>query len=598
MSRLCTIGLLLAAVLCGAATTLAQSSGSAAGSLPVGQTFNCAAPQYANLNACLDAAKAYVGNGNGGADKAVGIYLPATTMSLAGPYTLVGGMQIIGQYPRIEYIAGTSADLNMIPNGGTWIDCGGNACFSGSGLRGVVLQDLGFKDWGSGALATFGGDNLDGIAFSVLRDLIGIGSTTLGATDAGFVLYNIQHVEGDHLNFFDVNSGLRLISQGPGTNGLCPANSVFKDVYTYTYAKSAATGNNGVSKAGLLIEALDHSGTASCALAYLKFIRPQVNSYNGDNTGYGIALIGTATVSPVTFNDIDSADVEGALGYGIYYGVGSSNNHSTIAGTALTGTPIAGVYNGGAFNFTDSKSNTLTVSDNDSNHQSAYSGTFASVAAGTRGFFYNGPSGGFQLNSDYAWLAQGMTFGNFASGQLAAEWDGSATTPIFTDSTGKDGIFFAHAANAVEIVGNNIEDAYFAPASMSTSGSIFAGALPSGGTQTATTLCEYTLSTFYAFGPCSSLRKYKKNIRTLGLALPEVMKLHPVSYTWKATGQKQIGFVAEEMEQIDPRNVEYDKGKLVGVQYDHMVALLTKAIQEQQKEIEDLQSRISRIQVQ
>ena len=469
-----------------------------------GQSFNCASPQYANLNACLDAAKAYVGNANGGTDKAVYVYLPATTMSLAGPYTLVGGMQIIGEYPRIEYISGTSADLNMIPNGGTWIDCGGNACFSGSGLRGVVLEDLGFKNWGSGALATFGGDNLDGIAFSVLRDLIGIGSTTLGATDAGFVLYNIQHVEGDHLNFFDVNSGLRLISQGPGTNGLCPANSVFKDVYTYTYAKSAATGNNGVTKAGLLVEALDHSGTASCALAYLKFIRPQVNAYNGDNTGYGIALIGTSTVSPVTFIDIDSADIEGGLGYGLYYGVGSSNNHSTIAGAALTGTPIAGVYNGGSFNFTESDSNTLTVSDNDSNHQSAYSGTFASVTAGTRGFFYNGPSGGFQLNSDYGWLAQGMTFGNFGSGQLAAEWDGTAATPIFTDSTGKDGIFFAHAANAVEIVGNNVEDAYFAPTSMSTSGSVFAGAAPSGGTLTTTPLCNYTLSTFNSFAPCGT----------------------------------------------------------------------------------------------
>lgn len=120
------------------------------------------------------------------------------------------------------------------------------------------------------------------------------------------------------------------------------------------------------------------------------------------------------------------------------------------------------------------------------------------------------------------------------------------------------------------------------------------GAAPAGGTLTGTALCSYTLSTFFSFAPCASLRQYKSHVRSLGLAVPEVLKLHPVSYTLKATGEKQLGFIAEEVEKVDPRNSTYDRaGKLIGVQYSNMVALLTKAIQEQQAEIEALKKEIA-----
>jgi len=36
----------------------------------------------------------------------------------------------------------------------------------------------------------------------------------------------------------------------------------------------------------------------------------------------------------------------------------------------------------------------------------------------------------------------------------------------------------------------------------------------------------------------------------------------------------------------------YASGELTGVQYDHMVALLTKAMQEQQAQIKDLQEQV------
>ena len=101
-----------------------------------------------------------------------------------------------------------------------------------------------------------------------------------------------------------------------------------------------------------------------------------------------------------------------------------------------------------------------------------------------------------------------------------------------------------------------------------------------------------TYNGLYVMALCTSLRKYKGNIRNLSPSLAEVMKLAPVSYVSKTNGNGEIGFVAEDVEKVDKRLSTYDKGELVGGQYDHMVALLTKAIQEQQAQIHDLRQEI------
>lgn len=119
------------------------------------------------------------------------------------------------------------------------------------------------------------------------------------------------------------------------------------------------------------------------------------------------------------------------------------------------------------------------------------------------------------------------------------------------------------------------------------------------------------------FGNCSSLRKLKFDIRKLngalyepfGSALLEVSRLHPISYTSKTdtrlnrdgsrTQLREIGFIAEDIEKLDSRLSTYDEhGDLVGVEYSHMTALLTKAIQEQQKEIDQLKEVIQTLQAQ
>ena len=73
-------------------------------------------------------------------------------------------------------------------------------------------------------------------------------------------------------------------------------------------------------------------------------------------------------------------------------------------------------------------------------------------------------------------------------------------------------------------------------------------------------------------------------------------RLHSVCHCQvrKTDGRREAGFIAEDVEKLDPRFATYDRdGKLEGVDYGHMIALLTKALQEQQAEIESLKAQVA-----
>jgi hypothetical protein len=100
----------------------------------------------------------------------------------------------------------------------------------------------------------------------------------------------------------------------------------------------------------------------------------------------------------------------------------------------------------------------------------------------------------------------------------------------------------------------------------------------------------------------ASDRKLKKNIRPLDqYGLVEVLKLRPVMYDWKEEkrGCNNIGFIAQEVQELIPEVVNESimlNGKegetKLGVEYNKMIAVLTKAIQEQQEQINELKQKI------
>jgi len=88
-------------------------------------------------------------------------------------------------------------------------------------------------------------------------------------------------------------------------------------------------------------------------------------------------------------------------------------------------------------------------------------------------------------------------------------------------------------------------------------------------------------------------RRFKENIQTIKNPLELVMSLHGVTYEWRKSGNNDIGFIAQEVEEIVPIIVYTDeKTGYKSVDYARMTPILIEAMQEQQKMIEDLQKEI------
>lgn len=94
----------------------------------------------------------------------------------------------------------------------------------------------------------------------------------------------------------------------------------------------------------------------------------------------------------------------------------------------------------------------------------------------------------------------------------------------------------------------------------------------------------------------SSDRRLKTNITPLEKSIDKVMKLNGVTFNWDKTIAKnknastalQYGFIAQEIEKVIPELVSEDSDGYKTVNYIGVIPVLTQAMQEQQKEIEQL----------
>jgi hypothetical protein len=75
------------------------------------------------------------------------------------------------------------------------------------------------------------------------------------------------------------------------------------------------------------------------------------------------------------------------------------------------------------------------------------------------------------------------------------------------------------------------------------------------------------------------------------------MQLRPVEYTLISNELKQVGFIAQEVNKLVPEVItgiegDLEKGEILGITYANLIAVLTKAIQEQQLQIDDLHQKL------
>jgi hypothetical protein len=97
--------------------------------------------------------------------------------------------------------------------------------------------------------------------------------------------------------------------------------------------------------------------------------------------------------------------------------------------------------------------------------------------------------------------------------------------------------------------------------------------------------------------------RFKENVQPLSGALDKVLHLRGVSFTWRS-GQftnlnfapgKQVGFIAQELEQVLPEAVSRDDHGYYRVAYSEVMPLLTEAIKEQQQTIARLQQETTEL---
>ena len=96
----------------------------------------------------------------------------------------------------------------------------------------------------------------------------------------------------------------------------------------------------------------------------------------------------------------------------------------------------------------------------------------------------------------------------------------------------------------------------------------------------------------------TSAFRYKDNILSLSSSLDKVKQLKPVTFDWKHSGKNDIGFIAEEVNEILPNLIQYNgEGEVEGMNYSKITSLLVAAIQEQQAQINELQTKINKLDI-
>ena len=94
--------------------------------------------------------------------------------------------------------------------------------------------------------------------------------------------------------------------------------------------------------------------------------------------------------------------------------------------------------------------------------------------------------------------------------------------------------------------------------------------------------------------------RIKKNIVNSKYGLSTVLQLRPVEYNLISNDLRQVGFIAQEVQKLVPEVVtgkegDLNKGEILGITYSNLVPVLTKAIQEQQIQIEILQKELQEL---
>jgi trimeric autotransporter adhesin len=229
-----------------------------------------------------------------------------------------------------------------------------------------------------------------------------------------------------------------------------------------------------------------------------------------------------------------------------------------------------------------------------------------SFPTGNLGVGTTSPAGRLHVSGGTSWFqgdstplassaGKGVGVGYNSAGDFgeifAFDYGGSATKPLVLQGPGGDvGIGTTTPTYTLDVNGNfHTSSGVFIDGGLVLAANLTFNNLAGGGTLP---LCLNNNSATGDVRACSSSLRYKNNIADLALGLDAIGKLRPVTFDWKSSGEHDLGFVAEEVEKVTPLLTTLNKdGQIEGVKYERITAILTKGMQEQQKQIADLKTQ-------
>ncbi len=86
----------------------------------------------------------------------------------------------------------------------------------------------------------------------------------------------------------------------------------------------------------------------------------------------------------------------------------------------------------------------------------------------------------------------------------------------------------------------------------------------------------------------------KQDVQTMNTALDTVMSLNGVEFTWKNSGERDFGFIAQDVQAVLPKAVHVASDGVQGVDYSRLTSVLVEAVKAQQVQIEELKALLKK----